>query len=260
MPLGDLAAEARSVVLLGTPGHNGSLVKTTRAGLTGGNRWVKPVSPALPLVPARKRGRPPNPPGIPNTNKSADRQNRQTARYGTSTPAVRKDLVSRVRVESAEKGSKAWGKVAKQAGRDERRLKAWANPAKQKKDEKWQERYGGPRQIPFDPKAGKPRVAKVVKGVKPAWGRYLSKDKGIRVGKDGEKKQCNKDHFTELQMKAAEWARNEMLKGHELSADDLMDEYVTCLREALYDLQQEPAPLTAKQAEWAKRLEPGSRR
>ena len=93
--------------------------QAVRCGLAGGNRWVKPVSPALPLVPARKRGRPSNPPGIPNTNKSADRQNRQTARYGTSTPAVSKDLVSRVRVESAEKGSKAWGKVAKQAGRDE---------------------------------------------------------------------------------------------------------------------------------------------
>ena len=122
MPLGDLAAEARSIVLLGTPGRPGSLVQQVRCGLKGG-RPVTPVSPALPLVPARKRGRPSNPPETPNTNKCADRQNRQTARYGTSTPTVRKDLVSRVRVESAEKGSKAWGTVAKQAGRDEKQRK-----------------------------------------------------------------------------------------------------------------------------------------
>ena len=55
-------------------------------------------------------------------------------------------------------------------------------------------------------------------------------------------------------MKAGRWARNKMLRGHELFADDLMDEYVNCLREELYDLQQQAAPLTAEQADWAKRL------
>ena len=49
------------------------------------------------------------------------------------------------------------------------------------------------------------------------------------------------NHRCSRSLRKCEWlhaAWLEQLKGHELSADDLMDEYVTCLREALYDLQR----------------------
>ena len=90
----------------------------------------------------------------------------------------------------------------------------------------------------------------IKKGVKPTWTRFMSKDKGARVRADGEKKQTRPDHFTALQDSLAQWARDEQLANHELSADDLYAEYVVRLEEEQDRMGNQAEPLTQKDKKW----------
>jgi hypothetical protein len=152
-----------------------------------------------------------------------------------------------------EKGPAAFELAAKAKRKSARQLNKWALPENQARDKKWLEKHG-PDAPAWTPAAGTGRVAPIRRGVKPTWSRYLSRDKGVRVGKDGEKKKTRPDHFEALQVSIGQWARAEQLAGNELAADDLFDEYVSRLEDEQAKLQDPAASLSEKDKGWLKHL------
>jgi hypothetical protein len=126
-------------------------------------------------------------------------------------------------------------------------------PENQASDKKWLEKHG-PDAVAWTPAAGTGRVAPTRRGVKPTWSRYVSRDKGLRVAPDGEKKKTRPDHFEALQVSIGKWARAEQLAGNELAADDLFDEYVSRLEDEKAKLQDPAASLSEKDKGWLKHV------
>ncbi len=86
--------------------------------------------------------------------------------------------------------------------------------------------------------------------MKPAWGRFLSKDQGCRVGTAGEKKKTRTDHFESRQVAIGKWAREEQDQNRDLSAHDLFDEYRVRLEEEAYELSLKEGPKSKDEQKW----------
>ena len=69
------------------------------------------------------------------------------------------------------------------------------------------------------------------------WKRFVSEDRGIRLGQDGAKKKTFESFFQVWEKQVAAWARRELEEGWALSQQDLADEFVTVLDSAKWELE-----------------------
>ena len=184
----------------------------------------------------RQKGRPkqaakPIPAQLENAKDLARRLVQHRKNNGTSnvvkpSAQTRKDIVeAAARVEqsipSDKPGNEVWRELEAATGHTKHQLKAWIIEDGSQKLDRWLEAEKKRRES-----AGGARIRK----------RFHSTDKGVRMKADGSKKQTKPDPFAAQTENVGKWARGEQLKGIELNATDLLDEFCVVLDTERFEL------------------------
>ena len=81
------------------------------------------------------------------------------------------------------------------------------------------------------------------RGGKRFWGHFMSKDQGIRLGKDGAKKKTFVSPFEADELQLKSWIRREEEQGHDLEVTDLADEFILILESQVCDMEEKKGAL-----------------
>ena len=223
-----------------------------------------PAQPDLPqalgaLLPntvavARKPGRPPKTQNVPEhlagTRNAARkivaaRKASLTNRVESPGALAKKALVDFVQSEGQRSAGQVsprefWQRVQQATEHTAVQVKQWSKPEEQRRLEVWLEGQRARRQQ---------QVGK-------QWAVFKSKDTGCRMKKTGEKKDTRPDHFKVFYPQLTAWALAQRDAGHDVSADDLIDEYSDCVESEMFRLEamQESEPLTPADSQWLELL------
>ena len=77
------------------------------------------------------------------------------------------------------------------------------------------------------------------RGRKRCWKRFESQDTGCRLAKGGGKKKTKQRPYIEEMEQVRAWAGRQQEMGHELSAEDLVDEFRLTLESTVFELEDE---------------------
>ncbi|CAK0805100.1 unnamed protein product [Prorocentrum cordatum] len=212
----------------------GALAALDDAAARGGEEGV------LALLP--ERGRPPGrgaiPPGVAGKNTPRKvveaRKAGGVANLEPPTPAGKLEM-KRLADELAQQAlagarpARFWERLTAETGYTQTALKRYLSDDEQRRAKAWTERAAE--------EASRRRSAAAT----PGWSRFQSKDRGVRMGKEGGRKKTKSADWPEQEEAVCQWARSLLMLGVSLSDFDLLDEFTLLLEEEAWDLQARAA-------------------
>ena len=188
----------------------------------------------LQQLPARKRGRPCLTleeralrfDCSKRRKKGAKLQPQDRWRMQTPTATARKDLVERLDKMASisnEHQHRFWQNAEEKLGLSRHMLKRFIHPEERTKLQKWLADH------PQRETRGSKRRG---------WKKFESQDTGCRIAADGGKKKTNQSQFKDQMERVREWSDRQMAMGHDLSGNDLVEEFRLTLESTVFELQE----------------------